>query len=180
MTDGLPHEPDHDHRDCRDRTAPPALGPGSSCCSRRLARRPERSPGGSTRQRHAPGPLPLSTGQQQMWFLSRLEPDSWEYAAPLALRLRGRVGPGPAAAGLRRRRRPPRDPAHPLRSGWRSAGAADRPARARRVRARAAHRRHAGRAGGSRCRNRPGLFPGRPFVLEEQWPLRARLIADRP
>src|SRR6478735_1072196 len=39
------------------------------------------------------GPLPLSTGQQQMWFLSRLEPDSWEYAAPLALRLRGELDP---------------------------------------------------------------------------------------
>ncbi|MFD0744468.1 amino acid adenylation domain-containing protein [Phytohabitans flavus] len=35
------------------------------------------------------GPLPLSYGQQQMWFLSRLEPDSWEYVVPVALRLRG-------------------------------------------------------------------------------------------
>ncbi|MFF9900499.1 amino acid adenylation domain-containing protein [Streptomyces longispororuber] len=34
-------------------------------------------------------PLPLSLGQQQMWFLSRLEPDSTEYLVPLVLRLRG-------------------------------------------------------------------------------------------
>ncbi|MBE1491976.1 non-ribosomal peptide synthetase [Plantactinospora soyae] len=35
------------------------------------------------------GPLPLSFGQQQMWFLSRLDPGSWEYLVPLALRMRG-------------------------------------------------------------------------------------------
>src|SRR5204863_10112171 len=35
------------------------------------------------------GPLLLAAGQQQMWFLSRLDPESWEYAAPLGLRLRG-------------------------------------------------------------------------------------------
>ncbi|WP_189151941.1 non-ribosomal peptide synthetase, partial [Streptomyces lacrimifluminis] len=34
-------------------------------------------------------PLPLSHGQEQMWFLSRLEPDSSEYLVPLVLRLRG-------------------------------------------------------------------------------------------
>ncbi|MFJ7156742.1 non-ribosomal peptide synthase/polyketide synthase [Streptomyces sp. NPDC101118] len=34
-------------------------------------------------------PLPLSAGQQQMWFLSRLEPDSHEYLVPLTLRLTG-------------------------------------------------------------------------------------------
>ncbi|MFE6040843.1 amino acid adenylation domain-containing protein [Streptomyces sp. NPDC056452] len=35
------------------------------------------------------GPLALSHGQQQMWFLSRLDPDSWEYSVPVALRLHG-------------------------------------------------------------------------------------------
>ncbi|MER5467618.1 amino acid adenylation domain-containing protein [Streptomyces sp. NPDC002685] len=35
------------------------------------------------------GPLPLSFGQQQMWFLNRLDPDSHEYLVPLVLRLRG-------------------------------------------------------------------------------------------
>ncbi|KAA2257566.1 amino acid adenylation domain-containing protein [Solihabitans fulvus] len=34
-------------------------------------------------------PLPLSFGQQQMWFLNRMEPDSAEYVVPLVLRLRG-------------------------------------------------------------------------------------------
>ncbi|WP_406095437.1 amino acid adenylation domain-containing protein [Streptomyces sp. NBC_01013] len=37
------------------------------------------------------GPLRLSWGQQQMWFLNRLEPDSPEYLVPLALRLRGHL-----------------------------------------------------------------------------------------
>ncbi|GAA3495614.1 hypothetical protein GCM10019016_027140 [Streptomyces prasinosporus] len=44
------------------------------------------------------GPLALSHGQQQMWFLSRLDPDSWEYSVPVALRLRG-----PLSADLLRR-----------------------------------------------------------------------------
>jgi len=39
-------------------------------------------------------PLPLSHGQQQMWFLSRLEPDSPEYVVPLVLRLRGDLDTG--------------------------------------------------------------------------------------
>ncbi|NYT96284.1 non-ribosomal peptide synthetase, partial [Salinispora sp. H7-4] len=37
------------------------------------------------------GPLPLSYGQQQMWFLNRLEPDSSEYLVPLVVRLRGQL-----------------------------------------------------------------------------------------
>ncbi|MEO3827710.1 amino acid adenylation domain-containing protein [Actinomadura sp. B10D3] len=36
-------------------------------------------------------PLPLSYGQQQMWFLHRLEPDSAEYLVPLVLRMRGPI-----------------------------------------------------------------------------------------
>ncbi|MFJ4949426.1 amino acid adenylation domain-containing protein, partial [Streptomyces sp. NPDC088760] len=39
------------------------------------------------------GPLPLSFGQQQMWFLNRLEPGSPEYLVPLAFRLRGGLDP---------------------------------------------------------------------------------------
>ncbi|MFJ4712060.1 amino acid adenylation domain-containing protein [Streptomyces sp. NPDC088785] len=35
------------------------------------------------------GPLPLSFGQEQMWFLSRLDPGSTEYLVPVSLRLRG-------------------------------------------------------------------------------------------
>ena len=34
-------------------------------------------------------PLPLSYGQQQMWFLHRLDPQSAEYHVPFAVRLRG-------------------------------------------------------------------------------------------
>ncbi|HEY0637987.1 MAG TPA: condensation domain-containing protein, partial [Pseudonocardiaceae bacterium] len=37
------------------------------------------------------GPLPLSHGQQQLWFLNRREPDSPEYLVPAVLRLRGPV-----------------------------------------------------------------------------------------
>ncbi|MEV8526624.1 amino acid adenylation domain-containing protein [Streptomyces sp. NPDC052000] len=36
-------------------------------------------------------PLPLSAGQQQMWFLNRLEPTSAEYLVPMVLRLRGTI-----------------------------------------------------------------------------------------
>ncbi|MFH9550555.1 amino acid adenylation domain-containing protein [Streptomyces sp. NPDC017435] len=39
-------------------------------------------------------PLPLSYGQQQMWFLNRLEPNSTEYLVPLVLRLRGTLDTG--------------------------------------------------------------------------------------
>ena len=35
------------------------------------------------------GPLVLSHGQQQMGASSRLDPDSWEYSVPVVLRLRG-------------------------------------------------------------------------------------------
>src|SRR5260370_18830944 len=51
---------------------------------RRLAGRRSRIP---RSDRNAP--LRLSFGQQQMWFLNRLAPDSPEYLAPLIFRLRG-------------------------------------------------------------------------------------------
>ncbi|MCF2435203.1 condensation domain-containing protein [Streptomyces thinghirensis] len=46
------------------------------------------------------GGSPLSHGQQQMWFLSRLDPDSWEYSVPVALRLRGRLSTEPLRRGF--------------------------------------------------------------------------------
>ncbi|KZM69929.1 non-ribosomal peptide synthetase [Nocardia terpenica] len=57
--------------------------------------------GGADGARHRPeigpaardGDLPLSFGQQQMWFLHRWAPESPEYLMPLALRLRGPLRP---------------------------------------------------------------------------------------
>ncbi|MCW3820139.1 condensation domain-containing protein, partial [Micromonospora sp. DR5-3] len=40
------------------------------------------------------GPLPLTYGQQQMWFLNRLETGSPEYLVPMALRLTGPLDAG--------------------------------------------------------------------------------------
>ena len=125
------------------------------------------------------GPLPLSAGQRQMWFLSRLEPDSWEYAAPLVLRLTGSVdvavlrGAIDAVVArheiLRTRyrmdgQRPVQviDAAGPVEFTMVDAVGADLAAReadAREVALR---------------------FCGQPFDLERQWPLRAQLIAVGP
>ncbi|MBT3074761.1 MULTISPECIES: non-ribosomal peptide synthetase [Streptomyces] len=52
------------------------------------AEEPGREPGGIVPVERD-GALPLSFGQQRMWFLDRLEPGSQEYLIPLALRLRG-------------------------------------------------------------------------------------------
>ncbi|MGV9263363.1 amino acid adenylation domain-containing protein [Kitasatospora sp. NPDC003701] len=46
------------------------------------------------------GPLPLSFGQQRMWFLDRLEPGSHEYVVPLALRLTGPLDTGALRGAL--------------------------------------------------------------------------------
>ncbi|TDD94832.1 non-ribosomal peptide synthetase [Actinomadura rubrisoli] len=40
------------------------------------------------------GPIALSRGQQQLWALSQIDPDSVEYLVPLALRLRGPLDAG--------------------------------------------------------------------------------------
>ncbi|MGW5048879.1 condensation domain-containing protein, partial [Streptomyces griseoluteus] len=48
------------------------------------------------------GPLPLSFGQQQMWFLSQLAPDSGEYLVPVVLRLRGPLDPDVLTAAWQR------------------------------------------------------------------------------
>ncbi|MDQ3982267.1 MAG: AMP-binding protein, partial [Actinomycetota bacterium] len=39
-------------------------------------------------------PLPLSFGQERLWFLDRLEPGSSEYLVPVAVRIRGRLDAG--------------------------------------------------------------------------------------
>ena len=121
------------------------------------------------------GPLPLSTGQQQMWFLSRLEPDSWEYAAPLALRLRGQLDldrlrqafDGVVARHEILRTRYGLDGGRPVQL-------VDPPGPAEFELVQLTEGTPAEReiAAAESART----FPGQPFVLEEQWPLRARLI----
>jgi amino acid adenylation domain-containing protein len=65
------------------------------------------SPNGAAPLAHAiprrpPGvPLPLSFGQQRLWFLSRLEPASATYNVPAALRLRGALNRSTLEAALR-------------------------------------------------------------------------------
>ena len=56
-------------------------------------------PPGPDPDRRPVGELPLSYGQQQMWFLNRLDPTSAEYIVSSALRLRGPLD----ADALRRR-----------------------------------------------------------------------------
>jgi amino acid adenylation domain-containing protein len=46
------------------------------------------------------GRLPLSFGQQRLWFLDQLEPGSAAYNVPLAVRLEGALHPGALTAGL--------------------------------------------------------------------------------
>ncbi|MGI5152392.1 amino acid adenylation domain-containing protein [Plantactinospora sp. CA-294935] len=121
------------------------------------------------------GPLPLSFGQQQMWFLSRLDPGSWEYLVPLALRLRGPLD----SAALRRaltelvgRHEILRtryalvagepiqviDPAGPVRLAV--SDLTDLPEAERE------------RRGFERAAEEPSI----PFDLATQWPVRARLV----
>ena len=46
------------------------------------------------------GPLPLSSGQERLWFLDQLEPGSTALHIAMALRLRGRLAPRHLAAAL--------------------------------------------------------------------------------
>ncbi|MEU5881419.1 amino acid adenylation domain-containing protein [Spirillospora sp. NPDC047279] len=56
--------------------------------------------GGSVVPVRRDGPLPLSSGQEQLWFLNRLDPGSVEYHAPLLLRMRGDLDEGALRAAL--------------------------------------------------------------------------------
>ncbi|WP_412543787.1 amino acid adenylation domain-containing protein [Longispora sp. K20-0274] len=115
------------------------------------------------------GPLRLAFGQQQMWFLSRLEPDSWEYLVPVALRLRGPVDAG----ALGRAWDALVDRHEILRTRYELDGTEpvqviDAP-----------------RAGGltvveaaseAEALHLAETEPGNPFDLERQWPARAKLL----
>ncbi|MBT0770089.1 amino acid adenylation domain-containing protein [Kineosporia sp. J2-2] len=120
-------------------------------------------------------PLVLSAGQQQMWFLSRLEPESWEYVVPLAVRLAGPLD----APRLRRALSAIVGRHEVLRTRYLLDGTApvqvvDAPAELELpvddVSGLPAGRREETALGIARRE------PGRPFDLERQWPLRARLI----
>ncbi len=110
-----------------------------------------------------------------MWFLSRLEPDSWEYAAPLVLRLSGRLDPDLLAGAFAK------VVAHHeiLRTRYAIVGTlpvqlidqagspdfelvdlTDLPAAER----------------ADAAVEMAGRFPGEPFDLEHQWPVRGKLI----
>ncbi|MEU7133058.1 amino acid adenylation domain-containing protein [Streptomyces sp. NPDC046261] len=67
---------------------------------RRGARQDARTDGVPLADRSAP--LRLSAGQQQMWFLNRLEPESCEYLVPMVLRLRGALDTAALEAAWRR------------------------------------------------------------------------------
>ncbi|GLY18836.1 hypothetical protein Kisp01_58500 [Kineosporia sp. NBRC 101677] len=120
-------------------------------------------------------PLPLSAGQQQMWFLSRLEPESWEYVVPLAVRLNG-----PLDARRMRRALSGIVARHEvLRTRYVLEGTApvqvvDPPADldlpVDDVSDLDPQRREEAAEGIARRE------PGQPFDLEQQWPVRARLI----
>ncbi|MFJ3090868.1 amino acid adenylation domain-containing protein [Streptomyces sp. NPDC086838] len=113
--------------------------------------------------------LPLSYGQQQMWFLNRLEPDSTEYLVPLVLRLRGALD----TAALDRAWQALLERHEILRTRYALAGEepvqvidAPRPAP----------------LDVTAVADEPGLLRaveddmGRPFDLAGEWPVRARLL----
>ncbi|WP_345668759.1 amino acid adenylation domain-containing protein [Streptomyces similanensis] len=122
------------------------------------------------------GPLALSHGQQQMWFLSRLDPDSWEYSVPVALRLRGPVDTGLLRRGFEElvarheilRTRYGLDGADPVQL-IDAPGPFDLPVDDLTGGGTPAERER-------RARALAEAEPGRPFDLAEGAPLRARLI----
>ncbi|MGW6980820.1 condensation domain-containing protein, partial [Streptomyces sp. NPDC054932] len=114
-------------------------------------------------------PLPLSYGQQQMWFLSRLEPESAEYHVPLVLRMRGPLDADALDTGWQRlvarheilRTRYGLDGDEPVQL-------IDAP------RAQLLERTEAADEAQARALVRADL--DRPFDLAREWPVRARLI----
>ena len=60
---------------------------------RLLARESQRRAELPLRAMDRDGPLPLSSGQERLWFLDRLEPGSLAYNVPATVRLRGSLRP---------------------------------------------------------------------------------------
>ena len=69
---------------------------------RQLAGAAEPAPGDPIGAVPRSGPLPLSSAQERLWFLAELEPDSVEYNALWALRLRGELDVAALAAAVAR------------------------------------------------------------------------------
>ncbi|WP_345017459.1 amino acid adenylation domain-containing protein, partial [Streptomyces shaanxiensis] len=114
--------------------------------------------------------LPLSFGQQQLWFLHRMDPASPEYAVPLAMRLHGTLDPEALRAALaliverheilRTRytlagREPLQVVDEPSAPELPVADLTDMPA--------------------AEARTRAEADAGHPFDLEREWPVRPRL-----
>ena len=118
-----------------------------------------------------PAVLPLSFGQQRMWFLNRLEGAGGVYNLPLAMRLTGRPERGCAGGRAGGCRGPAREPAHHLPRDRRHTAAGDpgRPGRAAR----------AGDPPGSRGGRCPRRWPrkqGAASTLRSEPPWRARAV----
>ncbi|MFI6133716.1 condensation domain-containing protein, partial [Micromonospora sp. NPDC051141] len=120
-------------------------------------------------------PLRLSSGQQQMWFLNRLDPDSREFLVPLAFRVRGvadRDAVERALSALIARHEILRT--RYVLTGDEPEQVIDAPAPiqvATDVLTGSADEREA------RCAQVLAAEAARPFDLERDWPIRARLVA---
>ncbi|WP_405617058.1 amino acid adenylation domain-containing protein [Streptomyces sp. NBC_00076] len=123
-------------------------------------------------------PLPLSSGQQQMWFLQRLDPDSTEYLIPLVVRLRGHLDAGALERSLGEisARHEILRTRYAMTPDGQPAQVVDAPAGPAAVLPReqvpgesAAEREH-------RLTELVAAQTSAPFDLETDWPLRARLF----
>ncbi|GHJ15511.1 non-ribosomal peptide synthetase [Micromonospora sp. AKA38] len=123
-------------------------------------------------------PLRLSSGQQQMWFLNRLDPDSREFLVPLAFRIRGvadRDAIERALSALIARHEILRT--RYVLTGDEPEQVIDAPAPihvATDVLTGSTDERAA------RCAQVLAHEAARPFDLERDWPIRARLVALEP
>ncbi|NGO07967.1 amino acid adenylation domain-containing protein [Streptomyces sp. HC44] len=123
-------------------------------------------------------PLPLSSGQQQMWFLQRLDPDSTEYLIPLVVRLRGTLDAGALerALGEISARHEILRTRYEMTQDGQPVQVVDPPAESAAVLPR---EQVPGESSAERERRLTELVAAQtsaPFDLETDWPLRARLL----